>query len=249
MNKKKSTFLIIAIIAICFFIYIFRGNFNKGDYSQTYYDLNTVSNITLYNVKESDSKEILDECGKILLDIDNTMSKTRDYSDVTKINQNAGKGYINISDKTFEVIKTALHFSDISDGVFDISIGPVVDLWGIGTDNARVPDKNEIKDKLSLVNYKDISIDEKNNSVKKGDIVYLDFTITKNSSWSTGWNYGIGKIPILENCQNKYDLTLNGWEGRNTGEIAIKNGIIDIFELGHSPTGIAINTTVYIGKK
>lgn len=90
---------------------------------------------------------------------------------------------------------------------------------------------------------------EKNNSVKKGDIVYLDFTITKNSSWSTGWNYGIGKIPILENCQNKYDLTLNGWEGRNTGEIAIKNGIIDIFELGHSPTGIAINTTVYIGKK
>ena len=90
---------------------------------------------------------------------------------------------------------------------------------------------------------------EKNNSVKKGDIVYLDFTITKNSSWSTGWNYGIGKIPILENCQNKYDLTLNGWEGRNTGEIAIKNGIIDIFELGHSPTGIVINTTVYIGKK
>ena len=166
MNKKKSTFLIIAIIAICFFIYIFRGNFNKGDYSQTYYDLNTVSNITLYNVKESDSKEILDECGKILLNIDNTMSKTRDYSDVTKINQNAGKGYVNISDKTFEVIKTALHFSDISDGVFDISIGPVVDLWGIGTDNARVPDKSEIKDKLSLVNYKDISIDEKNNSVK-----------------------------------------------------------------------------------
>ena len=91
---------------------------------------------------------------------------------------------------------------------------------------------------------------EKNNSVKKGDIVYLDFTITKNSSWSTGWNYGIGKIPILENCQNKYyDLTLNGWEGRNTGEIVIKNGIIDIFELGHSPIGIGINTTVYIGKK
>lgn len=90
---------------------------------------------------------------------------------------------------------------------------------------------------------------EKNNSVKKGDIVYLDFTITKNSSWSTGWNYGIGKIPILENCQNKYDLTLNGWEGRNTGEIAIKNGIIDIFELGYSPAGIVINTTVYIGEK
>ena len=41
MNKKKSILLIIAVIAICFFIYLFKGNFNKGDYSQTYYDLNT----------------------------------------------------------------------------------------------------------------------------------------------------------------------------------------------------------------
>ena len=47
MNKKKSILLIIAVIAICFFIYLFKGNFNKGDYSQTYYDLNTVSEITL----------------------------------------------------------------------------------------------------------------------------------------------------------------------------------------------------------
>ena len=88
MNKKKSILLIIAVIAICFFIYLFKGNFNKGDYSQTYYDLNTVSEITLYNVKESDSKEILKKCGDILLNIDNTMSKTREASDVYKINQN-----------------------------------------------------------------------------------------------------------------------------------------------------------------
>ena len=103
MNKKKSILLIIAVIAICFFIYLFKGNFNKGDYSQTYYDLNTVSEITLYNVKESDSKEILKKCGDILLNIDNTMSKTREASDVYKINQNAGEKYVKISDDTFEV--------------------------------------------------------------------------------------------------------------------------------------------------
>ena len=166
MNKKKSILLIIAVIAICFFIYLFKGNFNKGDYSQTYYDLNTVSEITLYNVKESDSKEILKKCGDILLNIDNTMSKTREASDVYKINQNAGEKYVKISDDTFEVIQKAIHFSNISDGVFDISIGPVVDLWAIGTDKARVPGKDEIKEKLELVNYKDISLNKKEKSVK-----------------------------------------------------------------------------------
>ncbi|MGM9532642.1 FAD:protein FMN transferase, partial [Intestinibacter sp.] len=166
MNRKKSTFLIVAIIVICFFIYVFRGNFNKGDYSQTYYDLGTVSEITLYNVKESEADDILKKCGDILLNIDNTMGKTREYSEISEVNKKAGKEYVKISDETFYVIKNALNFSDISDGVFDITIGPVVDLWGIGTENARVPSSNEIKEKLPLVNYKDISLDEKNKSVK-----------------------------------------------------------------------------------
>ena len=139
MNRKKSTFLIVAIIVICFFIYVFRGNFNKGDYSQTYYDLGTVSEITLYNVKESEANDILKKCGDILLNIDNTMGKTREYSEVSEINKKAGKEYVKVSDETFYVIKNALNFSDISDGVFDITIGPVVDLWGIGTENERVP--------------------------------------------------------------------------------------------------------------
>lgn len=90
---------------------------------------------------------------------------------------------------------------------------------------------------------------EYNNSLKKGDIVYLDFKITKNSSWTNGWNREIGKISVLENCQNIKSLTLNSWEGKNTGEIEINNGNINIYELGHSPTGIVINTTVYIGEK
>lgn len=67
------------------------------------------------------------------------MSKTREASDVYKINQNAGEKYVKISDDTFEVIQKAIHFSNISDGVFDISIGPVVDLWAIGTDKAESP--------------------------------------------------------------------------------------------------------------
>ena len=55
------------------------------------------------------------------------------------------------------------------------------------------------------------------------------------------WKYDRGAktpLPFSLTESNKYckieaakgDLTLNGWEGRNTGEIAIKNGIIDIFE-------------------
>ena len=166
MNKKKYAILIVAIVVICSFVYIMRNNFDKGDYSQTYYNLGTVSQITLFDVNKSDADEILKECGDILLDVDNTMSKNRQYSEISKINQNAGKEYTKVSEETFFVIENALNFSNISNGVFDVTVGPVVDLWAIGTDKARVPSQEEINQMLPLVNYKEISVDEENNSVK-----------------------------------------------------------------------------------
>jgi thiamine biosynthesis lipoprotein len=53
----------------------------------------------------------------------------------------------------------------MSSGAFDPTIRPVVHLWGIQTDNARVPDKNEIDRDIKLVNYKDIILDGNNYSV------------------------------------------------------------------------------------
>lgn len=166
MNNKKYAFLTIVIIAICFFAYIMRNNFDKGDFSQTYYDLGTVSEISIFNVKKSDSEKILKECGDILLNIDNTMGKTRDYTEVSKINQASGKEFVKISEETFLVIKKALEMSEASNGTFDITVGPIVELWSIGTENARVPNQAEIQESLPLVNYKDVTLDEKNTSVK-----------------------------------------------------------------------------------
>ncbi len=166
MNKKKYAILIVSIIVICVFVYIMRNNFDKGDFSQTYYNLNTVNEITLLDTNKSNSDEILKECGNILLNIDNTMSKTIEYSDISKINQNAGKKYTKVSEETFFVIQKAVNFSNISNGTFDITVGPVVDLWAIGTDKARVPSIDEINKNISLVNYKDVLIDEENNSIK-----------------------------------------------------------------------------------
>lgn len=166
MNRRKSMFLVSVIIVILFFAYLFRNNFNKEDISKTYYDLNTVSEITLYNVDKSKGDKILNECGKILLQIDNTMSKTRDGSDISNINKASGKEYIKVSDDTFSVIEEAIDISKLSHGVFDISIGKIVDLWGIGTDKAHIPNSEEIKKLLPLVNYKNILLDNKTKSVK-----------------------------------------------------------------------------------
>ena len=89
-----------------------------------------------------------------------------------------------------------------------------------------------------------------NNSVKKGDMVYLEFALSKQTSWSYGWNNNIAKIPVLSN-ENTHKLTLNTWEGKGTGEIWLNNGDISVYEVGtYGNAGdIVVNATFYIGEK
>ena len=110
-----------------------------------------------------------------LADIVSTSDKTiksiknigdKRFEEISKIKDKAGSDYVRVSDDTFKVIKEAIDFSKASNDTFDISIGPIIDLWGIGTDNAKVPTKEDIQSKLSLVNYKNILLDENTHSVK-----------------------------------------------------------------------------------
>lgn len=90
-----------------------------------------------------------------------------------------------------------------------------------------------------------------NNSVKKGDMVYLEFALSKQTSWSNGWNNNIAKISVLSN-ENTHELTLNAWEGKGTGEIWLNNGDISVCEFGmygSVENTIVVNATFYIGEK
>ena len=70
-----------------------------------------------------------------------------------------------MSSDTFFVIKKSLQYSKSSKGKFDITVGPLVKLWGIGTDKARVPALDEIKEALELVDYNQVELKESENSV------------------------------------------------------------------------------------
>jgi thiamine biosynthesis lipoprotein len=98
-------------------------------------------------------------------EIENRMSITIENSDVARINANAGIKSVKVYEDTFQVIKKALYYSKLTNGKFDITIYPIARLWGIGTGNARVPDVLEIQQKLSLVNYRKIILDEENMTV------------------------------------------------------------------------------------
>jgi thiamine biosynthesis lipoprotein len=60
---------------------------------------------------------------------------------------------------------TAIGYAALSAGRFDPSVGPLVDLWGIGSESARVPGNDEIRTVLPLVNYRGIQVDPEANTI------------------------------------------------------------------------------------
>jgi len=135
-----------------------------GDYSQTKSEflLGTVCTVKLYDRVKP---EALTRVFERVREIENRMSANLPYSEVSRINAAAGALPVTVSPDTLYVIDKALQYCALTGGAFDITVGPLVKLWGIGTDNARVPGKNEIEAMLPLVDYRKVFLTKNPNTV------------------------------------------------------------------------------------
>ena len=80
-------------------------------------------------------------------------------SGVVAINRQAGIEPVKVRPDLIEVLEKALYYAELSGGAFDPTIGPLVKLWGIGTDTQHIPDDDEISTALALVDWRDLIID------------------------------------------------------------------------------------------
>ena len=124
--------------------------------------LDTVSTITLYAWQGGE--EPIDAIFTMLRDIDARMSAVSGKSEIAAISAQAGSS-VEVSADIFDLIKRSKVIGYETDGAFDVTIRPVVDLWGVGTERARVPALSELEDALGLVGYEDIVLNEAESSV------------------------------------------------------------------------------------
>lgn len=127
--------------------------------SKTEFLMGTVCSVKIY---DKSSTKILDKAFKRISEIENIMSINKEDSEVIHINDAAGDKPIKVSDGTMEVLKEGVKFAGLTGGKMDITVGPLVKLWGIGTEEARVPSEKEIQEKKALIDYKNLILDEKN---------------------------------------------------------------------------------------
>ena len=95
--------------------------------------------------------------------IEQLLSKYIPSSEISQLNRS---GKLKVSADTFYIIKKSLEFCRLTQGAFDISVAPLVDLWGFTNQKFQVPSDDKIRVVLRLIGSNNIILHEKDNVVE-----------------------------------------------------------------------------------
>lgn len=149
-NKKllwQLPFLTLLIIGSIFIITQQRSTpyqYNEGQVFGTFY------HITYQNDQDL-QKEIEAELKKI----DNSLSTFNKQSVISKVNNNE---VTKLDELFIEIFDKAKAISKETDGAFDITVAPLVNLWGFGFKQGTTPSKQQIDSLKQLVGYEKVSL-------------------------------------------------------------------------------------------
>lgn len=138
-----------------------RKSQNEEDESESrdIFAMDTYMTLTAYG---KNAKKALDAAVDEINNIEQLVSTGIDSSEVSQINKN-GKG--SVSETTGYLIKRSKEIYDSTNGVFDITIYPIMQAWGFPTENYRVPGKKELKKLRGLMGADHVLYDEKKQEV------------------------------------------------------------------------------------
>ncbi len=180
----------------------------KGQTMGTTYSIKIIS-----NSKSFRKEELKKNIDSVLVDVNNKMSTYIKNSELSEFNKLQDTNWISASYDLVTVFSEAIEVSRKSEGMYDITVGPLVNLWGFGPGNKteKIPSKKEIDEIKKNIGYKNILIDSNNLKIKKRNPdIYCDLS-------SIAKGYGVDKVAMY--CDSK---NINNYMIEIGGEVRTK---------------------------
>lgn len=130
------------------------GTADSASYSTELFAMDTVMTLTAYGANAPDA---LSAAQAEIERLDALFSISSESGDILPLNQTGEK---TVAAETAALIERACDISEQTDGLFDITVAPVMEAWGFTTGDYRVPDAQTLAQLLENVDYHRISMDE-----------------------------------------------------------------------------------------
>ena len=214
MKNKIAVISILLIIFLSLFLTLNQTQKKEKLYTEKVFLMNTTVEIKV--ISKKDANETISETVNIMEKWDQKLNRHNEKSIMFKIN-NDGESGVKVSSEIINLFKELKKYSKMTDGNFDPTIAPLIDVWGFGEGNNKIPAENDIKRALQLVNYNDIKIDESKSKIylpvkskidlgaaAKGFIIdkayeYLKDNNMNNFFINAGGNIRVSGMNLIEN--------------------------------------------------
>jgi thiamine biosynthesis lipoprotein len=117
--------------------------------------------VKLYDIDAGvDADALRSEIDILLERINDRMSTWQPDSELSRFNKSREPGWFSVSAETAHVVTAAEAISALSDGAFDVTVGPVVNLWGFGPDgnDNGTPSQRQIETAMQRVGYRQLTV-------------------------------------------------------------------------------------------
>jgi len=106
--------------------------------------MGTLARIVAVAKHEWQGKRCIEAGFEQLKRIDAMMSDYKNDSELSRVNREAFTSPVKVGPELFEILQKSVEFSRLSNGAFDITVGPLVDLWHKAGKTNSVPDENTL---------------------------------------------------------------------------------------------------------
>lgn len=218
-------------------------------FKQTRMIMGTFAEVSVYSSDEKTAGRAVEEALDEMERMDRIMSNYKSDSELSQLNKKAAKSPFPCQKELLDVIEQSQYYSELSSGAFDITVSPIVALWGFFNEKGHIPSDKEIEKLLPAVSHKNIVIN-KNNDPQKPNTVFFKNTNTQIDLGAIGKGYAVDKalgvmkkFGISNACINLGGniYVLGTPAGKNAWKIGIqhprdKNEILGYLELKDEAT-------------
>ncbi len=163
MSGSKSVMTPLLLLFLCLLATVASSGETVGGLElvrRAHYVMGTIFEIEAYGSDPERTAAAVEEAFAAIRHADAVLSDYRDDSELSLLNREGAQGFVPLSSDLFEVLQTSAAYSRLTDSAFDVTVGPLVDLWRRASKQDRWPEDKELSRALSVTGWSRLRFDE-----------------------------------------------------------------------------------------
>lgn len=164
LSARQYVFLSLMLILLIFWLFLALDH-HKPELALSGQAMGTVWEIKVAGGQRPSAAQLQTICQDFFKTSEQRLSYFLPGSEISRLNEKAGKSPVTLSPAAFDLIKQAKNYGHLTKGAFDLTVAPLLRLWGFYRGQGRRPEPDKIQEILGLIGYQKVELAEPQRTV------------------------------------------------------------------------------------